>query len=269
MRKHIPFFVGIAAMKRWSLLILCGALPPLCVPASAETVLNDWCINNNGSVGAANNQPSNSCNGGILAPDPNVNITGFDTTLSPAANSLGSIAVSFGTGNQYIGVYMDYDVDFATFLSFDDYGTVNGLLPAGVSFEMDDPNSGSLFGDFASGTLTNMDHVDQTTCAANAPANCDVAWALAQSLFVNPALYSGGAITFKVSDTAPNSGFYLRQTNADTGNSIYLSESLELVPITVGAVPEPGSWILLVTGVAFIAATGRGTNRVPLKENEE
>src|SRR3977135_519456 len=149
MPKHIPFFVGVAAMKSWSLLIFCGALPALCVPASADTVLNDWCINHNGSVGAANNQPSNSCNGGVLAPDPNVNITAVYPTLSPAANSLGSIVVSFGTGNQYIGVYMDYDVDFAKFLSFDDYGTVNGLLPAGVSFEMYAPNSGSLFSYFA------------------------------------------------------------------------------------------------------------------------
>src|SRR5215469_14733272 len=77
--------------------------------ASADSSsLADWCVNNNGSVGVGANQPSNSCNGGILAADPNVNTTSFDKTLEPAANSVGtspqSITITFGTGTQNIGV---------------------------------------------------------------------------------------------------------------------------------------------------------------------
>src|SRR5262249_11119067 len=100
----------------------------------ATPFLAAWCVNHNSSVGFGNQQPVNSCNGGVLPADPSVNIAAFDTALEPAPNSLGSITVTFGTGSQYIAVYMDYDLDWASFGSFDDNGFVIGVPSAGMSY---------------------------------------------------------------------------------------------------------------------------------------
>ena len=226
----------------------------------ATPVLVDWCVNHNGSVGPGSQQPINSCNGGTLPADPSVNIAAFDTTLAPLPNNLGSITVTFGTGSQYIAVYMNYDVDFVPFGSFDDNGFVIGVPSAGVSYELDDPNTSSIFAHFAAGALTNVNNTAScggpSSIAPLAVTGCDVSWALAQSLIVNPALFSGGSITFTVSSTPPASGFYLQQKNADSGSSIYLSESFRLTPVAT-AVPEPQTLMLLLTGLPALAMRRR------------
>jgi hypothetical protein len=227
----------------------------------ATPFLVNWCVNHNGSVGPGNQQPVNSCNGGVLPADPSVNIAAFDTTLRPAPNTLGSITVTFGTGSQYIAVYMNYDVDFGVFGSFDDNGFVIGVPTAGVSYELDDPNTSSIFNNFAAGALTNVNNTvscgGPSSVALLAVSGCDVSWALAQSLLVDPSLFSGGSITFTVSGTPPASGFYLQQRNADSGSSIYLSESFRLTPLAPTAVPEPQTLMLLLTGLPALALRRR------------
>jgi hypothetical protein len=221
------------------------------VRAFATPFLFDWCVNHNGSVGPINQQPSNSCNGGTLPADPSVNTASFDKTLD-APNNLGSITVTFGTGSQYIAVYMNYDVDPLPFDPFHDNGFVIGVPSAGVSYELDDPSTGIFF-DFAAGALTNFNN---TTSCFTPSSGCDVSWALAQSLIVNPALFSGGSVTFTVSSTPPASGFYLQQKSDVTGNSIYLSESLRLTPVTT-PVPEPQTLTLLLWGLPALAMRRR------------
>lgn len=200
-------------MKRISFLLapaLALGLAP-CVSAST-TELADWCFNINGNILSA-------CNGAGSQFFPG---STFDTTLEPGSNNLGTATFAVGVG-QYANAYMDYDLDFSTYGSFQDYGTINGTAPAGVSWELSDPNISTIFSDFAANSLTDVNSV----ATAGGPPNvcCDVSWALGvENPFSKPAF-----ITFTVSTTPPN-GFYLQQTNFDVGDNIYLSENVTPVP---------------------------------------
>lgn len=247
-------------MRLTTLTILAMMLLALSIPASADVSLADWCVNLNGDLSV--------CNYGT-APGGNasVNLAHFDTTLEPGTNGLGFITVAIGTGLQYASVYMDYDVDYSTLLSFDDAGSTGGTAASTQSWELNDPNLSSassnptgfvLFDDFGNGTLPSTNSVDAATCAANSPAACDVAWALAESLNVDPSLYSGGTVTFTVSTTQPTSGFYLQQTNQGNGvggggDIIYLSDTVSLTPNGGFITPEPSSMILFATVIAGAA----------------
>jgi len=221
------------------------------IPASADVALADWCVNDNGSVGPGSNQPSNSCNGGILAPDSHVNIGSFDTTLEPTSNGVStspqSITVTFGTGPQNIAAFMNYDIDFGSFGSNGDYGTVVGAPPTNFSYELDTESTSSIFSDFAAGALTNTNNLGLAACMANAPSFCDVSWAMDWAANVDPTKFTGGKIVFTASPTVPTSPFYLQQTGGFNSESIYLSASVSLTP-RMGTVPEPATWPAL--GVA-------------------
>lgn len=244
-------------MRLITLTMLATMLLALSLPASADVSLADWCVNLNGSVDASSitNNYSNACNGGTNAPLAAVDTSGFDKTLENAGtNTLGSIVVTIGTGAQYAAVYMDYDLDYSTPLgSFTDAGSVNGSPSGTQSYELNDPNASNIFSDFSGITgLPNSNAVDPVTCAANgAPPWCDVSWALAESLYVDPLLYSGGTVTFTVSIAGGATGFYLEQTNQVKGDSIYLSDTVNLTPVG-GAppIPEPTSVLLLATAAA-------------------
>ena len=247
-------------MTRLFLLMAAVGILFFSKPASADVELADWCVNNNGSVGSGTNQPSNSCNGGTSSPDPNVNTTSFDTTLEPSTNAVStspqSITVSFGTGLQDIGAFMNYDLDFGTYGSNGDYGTVVGTLPSTFSYDLDDEYTSAIFSNFASlGALPDVNNVSFAICSANYPPTyCDVSWALTWVANVNPALYTGGTITFTTSTTVPTTSFYLDQTSGlscqpgGTGPScdnVYLSATVSLTPLTVSVIPEPATWPVL------------------------
>lgn len=247
-------------MRLLTLAIFSTMLLALSFPASADVSLADWCVNLNGNI--------NVCNGGTNPGGmPGVNVSAFDATLEPGVNSVattpGSITISLGTGLQYAAVYMDYDVDYATTTggcpslgcgSFTDVGSTVGSPSATQSYELADPNLSNIFSDFSGNSLTSSNSVSAAACAVNAPQFCDVSWALAESLNVNSALYSGAVVTFTVSSTAPTSGFYLQQTNGITGNSIYMSDVVSLTPVTgpPPPVPEPASVLLLATVVLAV-----------------
>jgi hypothetical protein len=264
-------------MRLTTLTILAMMLLALSIPASADVALADWCVNLNGDLSVCNGGPASGFPPLSGVPTPqvvsSVNLGGFDTTLeSVGPNSLpGSITVTIGTGLQYAAVWMDYDVDYFFPLgSFEDAGSTSGTPASTQSWELNDPNlylassnptGFVLFDDFGNGSLPSTNSVDAATCAANSPAACDVAWALAESLNVDSSLYSGGTVTFTVSTRAPASGFYLQQTNQGNGvggggDIIYLSDTVNLTPVSSGpTVPEPSSVVLfgtLLAGVLFL-----------------
>src|ERR1035441_5448535 len=79
--------------------------------AKADVVLNDWCVNLNGDTSIA-------CNG---APGGGggIDLSHFDTTLSPTANNLGYVSVTLASGfSGYVSFYADYDVSFDLYGSF-------------------------------------------------------------------------------------------------------------------------------------------------------
>ena len=202
----------MVCVKKLSITVLLfGAFAQAAFSAST-TGLADWCFNLNGNI--------NTCNGGTMSP------TGtFDTTLEPAANNLGSVSFAVAAG-QYASAYMDYDLDFVKYGSFQDSGATHGALPGTDSYELADPNTSNIFTDFAGNTLNNTNTVG--TPSGPPTVCCDVSWALSYQASV------AGTVTFTVSTTAPASGFYLQQTNFDVGDSIYLSASF-----TPGKTPPP------------------------------
>jgi len=220
--------------------------------AAAQISLADWCVNVNGDTTTA-------CNGGGsggASGTSSINLASFDhTNLEPSltTNTLGTVTVSLGAGaGQYVSFYADYDVDYATKGSFADSGKVVGSLPAGATYELNDPNSSNIFSDFAANTLGHTNGVG----TPSGPPNecCDVAFALS---FGNINVTSTGTVTFAITTTAPASGFYLQQTNQYTGNSIYLQETTTLGPCIVNCgggggsgTPEPSTFGL---GLGLIA----------------
>jgi hypothetical protein len=218
------------------------ALTVLAAGAKASTIatLSDWCVNVNGDISTA----CNGAGGGSAA----ISLAGFDTTIG--TNNLGSIVVKLGAGlAQSVLVYMDYDLNFATAGSFQDYGTVAGTAGTGVSYELEDPNVSNIFNDFAGDALTGSNTVGvfsgpPTQC-------CDVSWALGVNLNVT----TSATVTFAVSTTAPAAGFYLEQTNGqDTTQHIFLSETVVQGGGGGGStVPKPASLVLLGAGLAGLS----------------
>ncbi len=203
--------------------------------SASTTGLADWCFNSNGNI--------NTCNGGTMSPAGT-----FDSTLEPSANNLGSISFAL-TAGQYASAYMDYDLDFVKYGSFQDSGATHGALPAAGSYELADPNTSNIFTDFASNTLNNTNTVG--TPSGPPSACCDVSWALSYKASV------AGTVTFTVSTTAPASGFYLQQTSFDAGDSIYLSESFtpgKAPPPPPPNVPEPATLLLITPAIGAIFA---------------
>ena len=209
---------------------------------AGQVSLADWCFNVNGSVDASSvtDNPSNACNGGTNAPLSSVDSSSFDMTLEPASNNLGSVTITLSPGlNQYVALYADYDVDFATFGTADDSATTAGTLPTNWTYELDDPNLGNLFSDFASNSLGDFNNVG----TPSGPPNecCDAAWALGIGN-LNVLAGGTGTVVYHISTTAPTSGFYLQQTNTDTQDSIYLSATVNITN-PVNATPEPSTFV--------------------------
>lgn len=221
-------------------LTLCAAtVVALSLPASADVGLADWCVDLNGDVNTV-------CNGGTSpGGTAAVNMSAFDETLEPGSNSLGSITVNLGTGTQAVGVYMDYDVDNTTLGPAQDSGATVGSPSATQSWDIDTPPN--PYFELTSPNTPLSDTNTAGTFSTSPTPCCDVSWDLQEILNVDPALYSGATVKFTVSTVAPASGFYLSQTNGDTGDTVYLSDTVTFTPIGTASTPEPMSVVLLAT----------------------
>jgi hypothetical protein len=242
-KKEITHMRIAAVLK----LLTVGAVLLGSFSTHAAAVLNDWCLNLNGDS-------SSACNPVAPASLPaNVNGSAFDFTLNNppgTPNTLGSVTITLGPGSgQSVLAYMDYDLNSGASGSFQDVGSVHGTVPAGVSYELADP-SGSIFGDFAANALPNTNGV--ATGSGPPTPCCDVSWALGVG-GLNVAAGSQALVLFTVSSTKPTSGFYLQQSNIQSGESIYLTES-----VTTGApVPLPASLWLLVSALGPLLLVNR------------
>jgi len=122
---------------------------------------------------------------------------------------------------------------------------VAGVAAAGQTWEIDEP--GYVFGDiYAHWLAGGLDGANGVPAASPD----DVSFALAWGFGLFP-----GSVSFLVSETAPSSGFYLSQTDPDSGPSLYFSSHLAITEVP--GVPEPLTGPLLIGGVVGLVAWTR------------
>lgn len=168
---------------------------------------------------------------GDTAPS-GVNFAGFNTSTG-----LGTILMTIdGAGDHFGGVYVDHEIDEAANTYYNEFGTATGSLAAGQSWEIDEPgfSFGDIYTNFTGGALDNSN-------AVPSGLEDDVSMALMWNFSLTSA--KTALLRFHVSTTAPNSGFYLTQTDPDSQASIYFSSSLT----TRGqGMPDGGSTLALL-----------------------
>jgi len=171
--------------------------------------------------------------------------------ISTQTTGLGNVAVNIsGAGAHSVIAFFDHEIDELLNTYFNEYGATSGSVPGGLSWEIDEPGYtfGDIFGHVTAGLLDNSNGVP-------AASPDDVSMALGWNFVLG-----GGEtaqITFLLGAMAPTSGgFYLRQTDPDSGKSIFFNSGLEIRSIN-GTTPEPSSCVLFVIGIVGLALSRR------------
>lgn len=159
---------------------------------------------------------------------------------------LGSVAMSFSTpGSHQGGVYVDHELSEGLNTFFNELGSVHGTAPAGLSWEIDEPgfssSPGDIFVHVLSGSLDN-------SVGKSGPD--DVAMALAWSFALQPG--ETGSLSFLLGTEQP-SGFHLRHSDPDSGESVYFSAALRIVPPTTSVADGGGASLVAIAAFALIA----------------
>jgi len=182
-----------------------------------------------------------------------MNVGGFDQTTG-----LGTITFTYnpGPGTYSVDVFFDHQLSLPF---FNEYGTVNGALAAGQTYEIGASFASSIYTDVQTGgalpntntlpgTLPNFD-----TLCVGAACNGDLAMAMGFAFTLGANQQE--LITLAVSHTDPG-GFTLQGIHPqDAANAtpvnIFFNGSAVTQPINVAPVPEPTSLILLLGSTPF------------------
>lgn len=189
---------------------------------------------------------------GVISPlgglPPAVNLSAFDTTTG-----LGTVVFSLsGPGTHYVGSFFDHDIDEAVNTFFNEVGSTSlGSPAAGQSWEIDEPGFtfGDIFTNFKKSALDN-------TVGTTQPD--DVSMAMAYNFVLDPS--QTATISFRVSQTAPASGFYLQQLDPDSDQSVFLSASLVITGSSPNGVPDSsqsGELLLIALAPMWFCARGK------------
>ncbi len=246
------------------------AVLALTLPATAWSApigLQDYLFNVNG----ASYCPDAVCAGALLPP-------ALDTSAFDFTTGLGSLAWTFApgaAGTYAFDAFFDHDLH-APF--FNEFGDAGGAPAAGVSWQIDEPGFGdgnrlgTIFDNAMANALDDTNHVAGAAsnflndCGANGggapnPAcNNDVSLALGFNFAL--AANQQALLTLTAGTVRPASGFFLEQIDPDApGNNLYLSGSLAVSDASPSAVPEPGTLLLVASGVAAVARRARRWTR--------
>jgi hypothetical protein len=232
-------------MKRFRVLVLTLLFVAFGVSGAwaVEITLYDWAFNVNGtkfeSVQGTNNFS-------IL---PNY----FNYGSFTQSTGLGTITITYnpGTiGNHYLLAFFDHEIDQPPFSN--ETGATTGTSVAGQSWEIDEPGwvKGDIYENFEDNALDNEIGI---SIYGNTIFPDDVSMAMGWDF----TLASGewAVITLSLGETAP-AGFYLQHTDPDSQYSLYLSSGLE-VRGGGNVIPEPGTMLLLGSGVVGLFGLGR------------
>jgi hypothetical protein len=178
---------------------------------------------------------------------------------SPGNPDFGTVSIVVGAGTYNVFAFFSFDVGPG---NFDQYATAVGTQAAGQVYSVDapgDPSAGGsvtsytpgyLGNQYSLGTLDNTNHLGSSSCADT--NSCEpVSVALGYTNIVVPDGQQE-LITFTAGDTPPGSGFYVAQTNATSGDTVFFSADPQLI-----ANPEPVSMVLFGSGFAVIGLAVR------------
>jgi hypothetical protein len=229
-----------SATLAFVVLLLVGLGTTSALAQAPGWTLGDWSANVNGTV--------------YINPAPlpaNVNSSGFNFNTG-----VGSLVFTVSnTGSKYVGVYLNpfYDSGFGDLST--SYGSVVGTAPLGVTYQLDWPvttaQTGTIWPNFAGNTLDGSNTVGTYSDPPN--ACCSVA--LAEILGFTVGAGTQEVVTFTTSTTQPTGGFYLQVTDNDSGSALYLTETA--TNNSTSATPEPGSMLLMASGLGMLLAKGR------------